>query len=561
MLKSMSENITDILKREGPCLSSTVVRILVNEHRLSPEASRQRVKRRPSEIRSLDRLPFPRNAKFLYLQSDYGAPAFWKGLTQALEESSPAYAAALAALTERGGILPRNHFAIASGAPVAQQGHMSSQTILYRLIEAKLLEEFDVPGIGVCIGYARNDVAHFALQIEQMKARLIVETIMLEAVKKWARNLGLGSFNKFMVRDEGELPRVGTFAWDLTAPSYIAPLRGKSNTGKPNPGFLACDMLLGRVITEAGIQPFLRKCTTLQSLKKIGRCLYIFVANGYSPKALNAARRAGILPASPESLFGSEVAEAFVELTKILTGAANAAVDPEKFDWLFKKLGKIEGVALSLRGVLFEFVVGDLVRKLWGAQVQLNYKVREGGVEVAEVDVLAVLSNRCIHFIECKGQAPHQTVNDDEVKTWLTKRVPVVREHALKHPEWKHLKMHFELSTSGKLSDEAVTLIKEAQQGISPNKYAVHHRSGVDINDLANELKDETLKRVIRTHFLEHPFSADEFLEPLAPEFFQVPVNGEVPSRSDVAITHTPKPLQIEHAKDAVGQAVLRQAK
>jgi hypothetical protein len=541
----MSDLVTDILKREGPCLSSTVLGILVSEHKLSPEAARQRVKRRPSNIRSLDHLPFPRNAKFLFLQSEYGAPVFWRGLTKALEDSSPAYAAALAALTERGGILPRRHFPIASGAPVKQQGHMSSETILQRLIDAKLLEEFDVPGIGVCIGYARNDLAYFATQIEQMKARLIVETIMLEAVKNWARNLGLGSFHKFMIRDEGQLPRVGTFAWDLTAPSYIAPLRGKSDTGKPNPGFLACDMLLGKVITEAGVQPFLRKCATLQSLKNIGRCMAIFVANGYSPKALGAARRAGILAASPESLFGSEVAEAFVELTKILTGAANAAVDPEKFDWLFKKLGKIEGVALSLRGVLFEFVVGDLVRKLWGAQVELNSKFRESGVEVAEVDVVAVLSNRRIHFIECKGQAPHQTVDDDEVKKWLTKRIPIVREQALKHPEWKHLEMHFELWTSGILSDGAAALIKDAQQKISPNKYIVVHRNAEHIGELAKELNDETLKRVIRTHFLEHPFSADEFLG-ISEAPAHVPMDIASSSLSDVKVSSVLKPLEIE---------------
>lgn len=557
----MSDLVADVLKDKGPCLSSTVLRVLIDEHKMSPETARQRVRRRPPDIRTLENLPFPRNAKFLYFQSQYGSPVFWKGLIKALEESSPGYASVLAALTERGGILPKRHFPIACGAPIEQQGHMPWETILQRLVHAKLLDEFDIPGIGPCIGYARNDAAHFATEIAQMKARLIVETIMLKAVRNWARNLGLGSYHKFALRDEGELPRVGTFAWDLTAPSYIAPLRGKSGTGKPNPGFLACDILLGKVVTEAGAKPFLRKCATLQSLKKIGRCMYIFVANGYSPAALSAVRRAGVLPATPESLFGSEVAEAFIELTNILTGAANATVNPEKFDWLFKKLGKIEGAALSLRGALFEFVVADLVRKLWGAEVELNYKVRAGGVDLAEVDVVAVQKGRRIYFIECKGQAPHQTLDDDEVEKWLTERIPAVRKHALEHLGWKNLELHFELWTSGKLSNEAAARIKDAQQKISPNKYTVAHRSAKDIGELAKELNDETLKRVIRVHFLEHPFSSDEFLEPLAQEFGYIPMNGDTPLKSDVATTSGPKTLQIEHTTGTSSQSAHAESK
>jgi hypothetical protein len=284
-----------------------------------------------------------------------------------------------------------------------------------------------------------------------------------------------------------------------------------SSAGKPKPGFIVCDILLGHKQTAAGLLPFIRKCETVRSLKRVGKCLSIFVAESYSPSAFQAARSKGIVPATPESLFGEELASAFIELTKVLKQAAFVSVDPEKFDWLFRQLGKIEGAAQSLRGALFEFVVADLVRKLWGAQVTLNYKFREAGRDVAEVDVLALLVGRSLHFIECKGHAPHQTVDDSEVEEWLTERIPAIRKKALEHPDWKNLELHFELWTSGQLSEASAARVAKIQSSVPSRKYTVRWRPGEEIGNLAKSLHDDALRRVLRTHFLEHPLAAEGF--------------------------------------------------
>src|SRR5262249_26298876 len=138
-----------------------------------------------------------------------------------------------------------------------------------------------------------------------------------------------------------------------------------------------------------------------------------------------------------------------------------AAVDPNKFDQLFRQLGKIEGAANSLRGSLFEFVVAELVRKLWAARITMNRILREGGKDVAEVDVVAHVPYQRIHFIECKGHSANRTVDDLEIDKWLSKRIPMIRKQALDHPDWKHLKMHFELWTTGELSNAASKRVTE----------------------------------------------------------------------------------------------------
>ena len=86
--------------------------------------------RRPDDIKALRNLPFPRNAQFLYLKDEYGSPEFWRALVKAPKSSSPSYAGALGALSVRGGIMPKQHFLIACGAPLKLTRHMSPETIV-----------------------------------------------------------------------------------------------------------------------------------------------------------------------------------------------------------------------------------------------------------------------------------------------------------------------------------------------------------------------------------------------------------------------------------------------
>nr|WP_298724341.1 hypothetical protein [uncultured Steroidobacter sp.] len=501
----MEDIVEQILSEMGPSLSGEVSRALRERHALSPAAARQRLARRSSRVKSIEHLPFPRNARFLYHKDDYGSPRFWRALQKALE-SSPAYACALGALSARGGMMPLQHFHVACGAPLAQKRHLSSKQVLDALTQAGLVQLVGAPGIGECVSYVKG-TSYLDQTIAAMKGRLIVESIVLNAVKTWARNLGLGSYGAFHLRadDESNLPKVGTFAWDMTAPSYLGAVRGRSENAGPKPGFFVCDILLGRALSATGLRPFLRKCETLRALKGVGRCLQIFVAEGYSKEAFRLARDAGVIPATTETLFGQDVAAALVELSRVLADAARLAVDPVKFDRLFKNLGKIEGAANSLRGALFEFIVAEIVRKLWTANITLNHIFRDGGQDVAEVDVLAVLPNRSVHFIECKGHAPEGFVDNKEIDKWITRRIPTVRKKALEHPDWRHLDMHFELWTSGQLSDAARQRLATLRS--HETRYKVTVCTAADVEALVAKTNDNALHKLVQQHFIEHPLA------------------------------------------------------
>jgi hypothetical protein len=338
----------------------------------------------------------------------------------------------------------------------------------------------------------------------------VTEAILLKAIKMWLRNLGFASFDKIALRDDDiALPQVGTFAWDLTGPSYLAPMIDWKSEGKPAPGFIACDVLLGSEITEIGFRPFAQKCTTLRSLKRIGRCLQIFVAESYSQAAFSKAKGMGIIPATPETLFGKEVAQGLRRLTDILTQAAKASVKPAVFNELFQRLEKIEGAATNLRGALFEYIAAALVRHhIGGATVTLNKIFKNEAGEQAEVDVLAVQSNRAVYFIECKGYQPSGMVEDDDVERWLTKRIPLVRKEALQHPDWKSLDLHFEFWTTGKLSDAAMAKVNQAKA--ITTKYVIDYRDAAGVYNFAKEAQDKALLLTLKQHFLEHPMATAE---------------------------------------------------
>jgi len=507
-------NELEMLLRPGPSLSGPAAQLLVEQFGMSPAAARKRIQRHESPVRALE-LSFPRRAQFLYLVKDYGTDKFWKALATSLEDGNGAYARAIWALRARDGLIPLKHFAAAAGASHGTR-QIRGHDLFGRLVTAGLLDEYEVPGLGVCAAFARG-AGYADVHVPKVKARLIVEDVVLHAVKRWAQNLAFGSYDSFAVRDEGSVPRVSNFEWDLTAPSYLSPLAiWPGDGGKPKQGFLAVDVLLQDVVTLDAVKPFVYKCQSLRKLARVGRCLPFFVANHYSRDALDLLRKNGIVPATPESLFGHEVAQMLVELVDMLSRAAETAADPVKFAELFASLEKIGGATGNMRGALFEFISAETLRQAGPVtDVQMNRIYRENGKDVAEVDVQGLVRRQNVYFIECKGLLPGSLLADKDVDDWLDKRIPIVRRSALTNPEMQHAKLNFEMWVTGGLSPEATEKIARRQSEVRPELYSLKVLSADDVEALIRRTKDKSLLKVFETHFTKSALA--ENLEPSQP--------------------------------------------
>lgn len=524
----MPNEIAEYLLRHGPASSGEVAAALAEALGLSPAAARKRVERRAPPVRALN-LPLPKGAAFLYVESQYGSPRFWKKLATTLVASNGSYARAIWALSARGGLIPMAHFASAAGTSTGPR-QLSGDVVASRLVTSGLLQDLDVPGLGACVAFARGD-SILDQQLPTIRARLIAETILLQAIQDWAAKLGLGSFDSFKLRANAaaNTPKVSSFAWDLSAPSYLGPLANWSDPQKPKPGFLVVDVLLTDVAGVDDVSPFLHKCVSLRQVRNVGRCLQMFVANRYSYDALLLLRREGVVPATPETLFGSEVARALVDLTTFLGQTADSAVDPAKFEELFSRLGKAEAAAGTLRGALFEYVVADVVRQLEpAADVTLNKIYRKDGKDAAEVDVRAVIKNRAVRFIECKGLAPGVVLSDAEVDRWLSQRIPIVRAHALLNPDQARLDHHFELWVTGELSENASKKIDAARHAAAKKGYVIDVVLAKDLDKMVAETRDPSLRKVVDQHFLRSPMAISPLELPASKTNLPLPGLAEI---------------------------------
>ncbi|MEO8000667.1 MAG: hypothetical protein ABI644_02240 [Arenimonas sp.] len=496
----MAKSLATLLVEDGPGLSTDLAEQLVSQYGLSEAAARKQISRGCVGMKRLAHLVFNKGSRFIYLEKDYRSPWFWEKLIEALLKTNSAYSIAFAAIRERGAI-PVRYFPIACGAPVKQLKHLSPDTILSNMKKAGVLEEKEIPGMGACIVLSKDaSLQSFLDEAPRWRARLQTERIVLNAVRDWARNLGFASYDKIEIRDEKEkLPMVGTYFWDMAGPSFLAPLMTAGNANKPKPGFLICDVLLNVEISNHGIRPFVNKYATLTSLRKLGKCLYIILAESYVPEAFFFAKQRGLVPATIKSLFGSEVANGLKQLTDVLIDVGRGSVDPEKFNSLFEKIDKFEGAVSNIRGSLFEFLVAEAVRRN-GNHVHMNFEIKNETGDKVEIDVIGVKDNIEIRFIECKGYNPKAQIDDEEIDKWIEKRIPIARRYALKTPGWKNATLVFELWATGKLSKNAQ--LKIAQASAQTKKYSIKLLGPEDILDRFLQLNDTKLTYVVSQHFL-----------------------------------------------------------
>ena len=457
----------------------------------------------PNNVRVLYGIPFPKRARFIYLDGQFGSAAYWDALERDINEANPAYAAALAGVRARGGIVPLSHFDVVSGSPVLQKGQIASAKLLERLISVRLLTQTDVEGVGGCIA---TDGASGQRPAERasLRARLMTEGVLIGAMQSWLGRMNMASPNVLQVRGE-TMPRFATFYFDICGPSYLRPIR-RTGDGKVDPGFLVADVVLGRVLKEDEVRPFIRKIQTLSYLRGVRPFLPMLIADGFAPEALRACRAEGIVATRPDTLFGSDAGQALRDLLETLAhAAAVAASDPKKLEGLFARLGCIEGAAGNLRGALFELIVGHMVRSIEGGSIDIGEIVYDlESNQSREIDVRLV-KERKVTVYECKGYQPGSVVGRKEIEKWLTEKLPVIDRAHRQQTRFGGTVLRFEFLTTGTFEDEALVLLRDAQRDI--RRYEVDWKDGTAVRDYAREMKASGVRKILNEHYFSHPIA------------------------------------------------------
>lgn len=498
--------IVDLLKAHGPSLTSEIIAKL-RDNGVSDAAARQRVTRALPKLERLAGLRFSKNARFIYLEDQWGTAEFWIALERAFKAAGLSYWGAVVGLKARGGRCPIEMFPIVCGTPRARQRQLSPERVLERLKAINFLEEQKDPATNQ--SYVVFKAGHYHVDsIEKTRARLIAEGVALQAVRNWARKIGFGSYGAFKLRGDEQLPEVAGVAWDLSAPSYFRPLVS-ARTGAIKPGFLVCDLSLDGPTGVESVELFIRKHDIASAPTNVAPIMPLLIGHVFSQDAFDNAKRSGILACTIEDLFGRDIAKALEDLIQLLSDAgATAAVNSEYLERVLTALTKIEGAEKNVRSALFELVVGSLVKEVHGGYlatgVRMNDKVTH---EQAEIDVLLHDDKKeTLLIIECKAKSPGSYVSETEVRRWYENRIPLLQRILRQNPRYTNSTMRFELWTNGTLAHSAATWLDAMPYDF--DTHSIGRVEGQQMKVVAAQAPAEsrTLK-ILNEHYFKHPLA------------------------------------------------------
>lgn len=491
------QSIEDFLAERGPSLASDVSKWLVDDQRLSPEAARKRVSRIKPPVRAFPIPLLPKGARFLYLQHQRDEPDFWPSFLRAMRETSSIYGMAIDGLTARRGAVTDEEFAVISGAtvvPVKRQ--VMADSVKEKLGQAHLIQR-----LGDLIVLRREEIGD--VDTAGRKSRDLAEKVILDGVREWAKRLGLASYNKVAIRGEPELKPIGQFMFDLAGPSYLLPLK----RGADRPGFLIADVFSEGVLDEHQIRYFIRKAQALHASMNGATVLPLLVADAFTGRAATVAHTAGIILATPSSLFGAHVGNALKRLLSTLNSAARSAASesPDKILGLLNDLKEIEGRAGNLRGPLFELMAAYLARR---DAVSIDMGVRAVDDETgksADIDILKVThQGASCTTIECKAKEPGGVVDEPTVSAWLAKTA-IFKRHLKAQSQFRESVISFELWTTGTFDADALARLAAEQKKRS--RFPIAWKDGAAVLKLARAGREKAVASALEEHFIKHPLA------------------------------------------------------
>ncbi len=489
-----SDNILNIVKRVGPCLTSD----LIQEMRalgISEITARKRIQREKDIIR-LAGLRFEKNARFVYTEEQYGTDLFWERLEKAFHKAGNSYWCTVVRLKSKGGIVPKSNFSCITGSPLARKRHLSPQRILDRLMAINLLEE---TGDGD-VKYIQFKPKNFVyINLSAIEALNLAENIALQSISNWARRIGFGSYKSFALRGDINPPQVSGIIWDLSAPSYVRPLV-QITENNARPGFIVCDINLHTSIEEEEAVAFIRKCNLASAPPGVAPIMPMLIGYSFSSQSFSLLRSKGILAITIENLFGEEVAKALKDLVTMLTDlGAKASADPSYIIKVMNSLSKIVGNTDNLLGALFELVIGCIVKDVEGGFLQTGKRITNKSGKPAEIDVYLDITNKNeILIIECKAKNPSSLVSADDLKKWYEDRVPLIYE-TLSNEGSSSKKFKFELWTNNDFHPEAQTWFNSQIKDC--DNYSVEIKNGEAIKAYALKLQNTSLRDTLNEFY------------------------------------------------------------
>ena len=487
------------MKKNGPGLTSEFITALTKSG-ISASAARKRIQRAGNQYKRFAGLRFEKNARFIYLEGQYGDKRFWEKFENACYIAGKSYWVAIVFLKSRGGIVPIELFPRITGAPVARKSQLSPDRILDRLLNINLLEIYSESEKS----YVRFKPQCFRrVSLLEVRANDAAEEIALTGVKEWARNIGFGSYGKFAKRYDADSPVVSGISWDLSAPSYMRPLVSVRNHNVV-PGFIVCDINLWSDIVVHEAEAFVRKCDMAAAPPKVPPILPMLIGHNFEREAFSILKGNGILAVTLEHMFGKELAAALFDLVDMLTDLGRRiSGNPDHLTTVMKSLSRIHGASNNLLGAVFELAIGGVVKDVEGGYLKTNERRRDIATgREAEIDVqLDRGAERGVLVIECKAKLPGARVSQADIKKWYEDRVPLIHSILSCGGAYTDKSFHFELWSNGEFTASGLSWLEK--QNTDCAGYTVGWKEGKELKVYSDQVSNKSLKGILNDYYFK----------------------------------------------------------
>ena len=474
-------SIEKILHRDGPLMSSELVRKLEKFDSIPNNTASQRVVRSKDICRIKGFFQSRQSLCYLEIHKD---EELYRILNENLFKYGRKYWYCLNAIRLHGGTIDRNYLECYTNYPILPlQKHLPFNKVMQMFVREEVL-------------VFHGNYYHLSPKFGQPRSNnLSISTIdfikgdLLSNFASLVKNIGLISFKT------GEtFAEYGKFRWAFKGVSTVT---GLVNTGKP--GFLLADIIIGTPIYKEDVLFFIEKIKHVQSFNNASKLIPFLLVDDLDREAFMLLKEHGIVVGLISELFGKQYAEALKELITILDNAgASLKQTPEKYLDLIKELRKYnEGLVNNIRGTFFEFVVGHIHSVDSNSSIDLGRIIVENGSQ-HEMDVIANYPDKII-ISECK--AVKSKIDADYVDMWLGKKLPAFKKWFDKQETWKQKKLEFEFWSISGFTDDAIVKLNKIANSVT--KYTLRFFQSNDIRNKAKSMNNKKLKESLDDFFLK----------------------------------------------------------
>ena len=151
-----------------------------------------------------------------------------------------------------------------------------------------------------------------------------------------------------------------------------------------------------------------------------------------------------------------------------------------------------------MRGALFELLFARCLGKDGWHISSMNQQIKDpinGGL--AEIDILALRGNVLL-VCECKGYVKNE-VTEDEAKSWVTTRIPRIRNFLLAQQNFRHCAIHFQFCTTSRFKPEALNFLMKHASGVTT--YGLEWKDRPALQTYISAINDSHLLKLLEQYY------------------------------------------------------------